>query len=137
MHKDELDAIIRWRRRLAENEVAHDLLIAQAGCRSVIAGRKRSQLICGGAGMPALEPVFWGGGTTRLLVVFDLASHHEFSSVYNSLSLLYISHTLASQPDLCGVAQFNHNERYMVSGRFYDTRWSVYALTVAIAQPPS
>ncbi len=51
MRSDELDAIIRWRRRLADNEVAHDLLIAEAGCRSVITRRKRSQLICGGAGI--------------------------------------------------------------------------------------
>ncbi len=51
MNKEDLDAIIRWRRRLAANEVAHDLQIAEAGCRSVIARRKRSQLICGGAGI--------------------------------------------------------------------------------------
>jgi hypothetical protein len=51
MHKDDLDGIIRWRRRFVENEVAYDLLIAEAGCRSVMAGRKRSQLICGGAGI--------------------------------------------------------------------------------------
>jgi hypothetical protein len=57
MRKKDLDAIIQWRRRLVENEVAHDLLIAAAGCRSVIAGRKRSQLICGGAGIGKTELV--------------------------------------------------------------------------------
>src|ERR1700753_8188 len=53
----DLDAIIRWRGRLAENEVAHDLVIAEAGCRSVIARRKRSQLVCGGAGIGKTELV--------------------------------------------------------------------------------
>jgi hypothetical protein len=55
MHKEDQNAIIRWRRRLAENEVAHDLLIAAAGCRSVITRRKRSQLVCGGAGIGKTE----------------------------------------------------------------------------------
>ena len=83
MRKEDLDAIIRWRQRLAENEVAHDLLIAEAGCRSVIARRKRSQLVCGGAGIGKTELVKTLCREAKINCV--IIEPRSYASLYQSL----------------------------------------------------